>query len=126
MNLYAQIKTSGSFILYVLIRGDDGKLYWNWTKTCDNRPDNDYRLDHLVMIHVDMSDRFVIHHTYKYEELDELGKSYEDKSKAGRLPVGLREMTLTAEAKAQLDQLLSEPARTNLIPKGVPEITEQL
>lgn len=42
----------------------------------------------------------------------------------GRVPVGLRPMTLTPEAVEQLERILAEPSKCKIIPQQMPELKE--
>lgn len=48
----------------------------------------------------------------------------EDGKPIGRVPIGMREMTLTPEAVEQLERILAEPSKCKLEPKQMPEIKE--
>ena len=50
----------------------------------------------------------------------------EDGKSVGRVPVGLRPMTLTPEAAEQLERILAEPSKCKIEPKQMPEVDESI
>lgn len=50
----------------------------------------------------------------------------DDNKPTGRVPVGLRPMTLTPEAVEQLARILAEPSKCKIEPKQMPEVDESI